>query len=400
MFFLLGNTCSNLQKRFQFTNGVNLFLDEGWTHTEVKNKSVFYKGYCLDYNIDSDIKSIIEDDNPVEGLFCVIMFNHDTDMVTFKYSAMRGFPVNHTDDCITNLPLENSHRLPTPIRIVMDKGVVRRLDEHTPFVPYVSDKIVDGFITPAVAASIIGDILYDNVCRFVDNNPVKLNFSFSGGIDTLTIWSVLSRVTTNYTVDLDKIVRMGDGRETHPFKQEYVTDLHKEIKKHHWGYRQIECSEDAKYFITGFWGDEIMFRNPAHINYLANVTGTTAEQLAKDNPHSYMSNYLLKEKNHKIVSKREVYNAEMAKNKVMDEVTNDPQMWHINNNIYFSPFFDFRILEVMWNLSLEDILDQSLNATIQKHIVKSFRTEMLPFLDSFKNDSASSYVNFRKNYLQ
>lgn len=400
MFFLLGNSCSKLQKRFEFTNNVSLFLDEGWTHTEIKNKSVFYKGYCLDYNIDSDIKSVIDDDRPVDGLFCIIMFNHDTDMITFKYNTMRGFPVNHTDDCITNLPLENSHRLPTAIHIVMDKGVVRRLDDHTPFVPYVSDKLTDGFITPAVAASIIGDVLYDNVCRFVDNNPVKLNFSFSGGIDTLTVWSVLSRVTTNYSVDLDNIIRMGDGKETYPFNLKYVSDLHEYVKDHYWGYKQIPSYKDNKYIITGFWGDEIMFRNPIHLNYLANVNGTTAGQLAKDNPHSYMSVHLLKEKNAKIVNKREVYDLETAKNKVIDEVTNDPQMWHINNNIYFSPFFDFRILEVMWNLDIEDLIDQGLNATLQKLIVKSFRTEMLPFLDSFKNDPASSFENFRKNYLQ
>ena len=73
---------------------------------------------------------------------------------------------------------------------------------------------------------------------------------------------------------------------------------------------------------------------------------------------------------------------------------------NINNNIYFSPFFDFRILEVMWHLSAEDILDQGLDAAIQKLVVKSFRSEMLPFLDSFKNDPASSFENFRKNYLQ
>ena len=73
------------------------------------------------------------------------------------------------------------------------------------------------------------------------------------------------------------------------------------------------------------------------------------------------------------------------------------QMWHFDNNLTFNPFFDIRITDVMMKLSIDDIIINAINGTIQKNIVKRFNPQLLSILSDYKNEK-SVFGNFRKNF--
>ena len=75
----------------------------------------------------------------------------------------------------------------------------------------------------------------------------------------------------------------------------------------------------------------------------------------------------------------------------------DHQMWHFDNNLTFNPFFDIRITDVMMQLSIDDIITNAMNGTIQKDIVKRFNPQLLLILSNYKNEK-SVFGNFRKNF--
>ena len=75
----------------------------------------------------------------------------------------------------------------------------------------------------------------------------------------------------------------------------------------------------------------------------------------------------------------------------------DYQMWHFDNNLTFTPFFDIRITDVMMQLSIDDIIINALNGTIQKDIVKRFNPQLLSILSNYKNEK-DVFGNFRKNF--
>ena len=90
MFFYLGNNCELLNKQTE-----NVFTDLGWKTIN----DVYYKGYCLDYSIDSNIGKILSGDKP-QGIYCVIQNNK------IFHSEIRPFPLYRKGDELTNLKLE------------------------------------------------------------------------------------------------------------------------------------------------------------------------------------------------------------------------------------------------------------------------------------------------------
>lgn len=386
MFFSIGKEYSKLPERFDF-NGVKLHTDAGWSQAQVNGKTVFYKGYCLDYPI-AEISAILKHEGHLDGIFCIIIFDHETNTVSFKHGDMRGYPIHYIEDQIHNIPFEAGDLLPIEKHIVMQNGVTSVLYNSTELYKYP----VEGIISLDTASELIGNILEDNIKRFLKHNPVNLHCAFSGGIDTLTCWAILSTLTDEYTTNVDAILNNNELRPTNTYP------FFDELTAIEWGYFETGVYSDAKYIITGFWGDEIMLRNPVQFNYLANIQGKTAAHIVAENPDTYMTKYFLKGKNTKKINKLEEISFDKFTHIAFSSVAYDFQIWHIDENIHFSPFYDKRIIDVLLHLNEADLIENSLHVTIQKNIIKRFNPIMLSYLDDFKNDMTVNFVNLKKNY--
>jgi hypothetical protein len=75
----------------------------------------------------------------------------------------------------------------------------------------------------------------------------------------------------------------------------------------------------------------------------------------------------------------------------------DHQMWHLDNNLTFSPFADIRIPELVNRMSVEDITRNCVTGQIQRNIVERFRPDLMCLLSNYKNEKGI-WLNFKKNF--
>jgi hypothetical protein len=145
--------------------------------------------------------------------------------------------------------------------------------------------------------------------------------------------------------------------------------------------------------IVGFWGDEIMLRNPDHIDILAKTKGTTAKELVK--PDDYMYKYLMKS-NYELSSQYSRSSEAVAHSIIKMWLSSDFQMWHLDEHIHYSPYFDIRIYKVMRKLSVDDIIRHGLTACIQRKIIDLVNPKFNLLLSDQKN-TEFNFVNYSKN---
>ena len=90
-------------------------------------------------------------------------------------------------------------------------------------------------------------------------------------------------------------------------------------------------------------------------------------------------------------------NDQALKDYLCDTVFGDWQMWHVDNNMTFSPFADIRIPQTINRLSVEDITKNSVSGLIQRDIIKRFKPELLSLVSDYKN-SKDVWANFKQNF--
>jgi hypothetical protein len=364
MFFFIGDTppLESLEKVDD-----RIFLDKGWSN----QGSIWYKGYSTECKLSDNLQSILRGYQPA-GKWCVI---HNEKVY---HPKLRGFPFCKSDSNQTNLLIENYES----ISCILEPNITNdtlSLDE---------------------AASIIGDILLENTQNFFKfNNIEKINVLYSGGLDTLTSWAVLDNVTTNYTLDA-YVPKETDTVLSLPHKlgriREYTSDLIEKISKDHWGYRISSCYIDTNWYLTGYYAEVLQFRDAEAIAALANYKNKYIDELAK--PHEYLYWFLKRPILDKYKKTMLTFTDDGDLKKYLyNTIFVDHQMWHFDNNLTFNPFFDIRITDVMMKLSIDDIIINAINGTIQKNIVKRFNPQLLSILSDYKNEK-SVFGNFRKNF--
>jgi hypothetical protein len=365
MFFYIGN-----DNPFQALTQIepNLYLDKGWSSKE----SIWYKGYSTDCKISEKLEDILQGYQP-EGKWCVIHNNY------VYHSKFRGFPLYQLDNQITNIQLDGYTFVPCKL-VPPNVDTTINLDE---------------------ASIIIGDILLENTKNFFKYNDIGTSFNvlFSGGLDTLSSWAVLDNVTKNYVLeayvpDLNKkynFVHDILGRI-----REYESDLMDKVSNDHWGYGISSFYTNTNWYLTGFYAEVIQFRDAEAIHALANYKGKYIDELAE--PTDYLYWFLKRPSLDKYKKEMLHFDDDQSlKRYLYDTVFVDYQMWHFDNNMTFSPFFDIRIADTMMKLSINDITKNSLTGITQRKIVERFNSQLLLILAEFKNERGP-FNNFRKNF--
>lgn len=373
MFFFVGN-----ESPLKALNKVHdkLYLDDGWASTVISGEMVWYKGYSTDINLSDDIATIVSHGYRPAGKWCAIVCdNNDYEIM---HPPLRGFPLYEREDSKTNLQLE---------------GYIP--DGHA-YRPTITDQST---ITLEQASTIIGDILLENTINFLKYNKIdEMNVLCSAGLDSTTSWAVLDSVTKDYTLhayipkDNDKLFReyMGVIRE-------YESDLLDKISQDYWGYSMMSGFKKPNWYLTGYYAEVIQYRDGMAINALANYQGKKIQELCSETDYLYhflhRPNIVEQYKDSMLVFE----NDQELKDYLYGTIFGDWQMWHVDNNMTFSPFADIRIPQTISRLSVEDINKNSVSGLIQRDIIKRFKPELLSLVSDYKN-SKDTWGNFRQNF--
>ena len=200
----------------------------------------------------------------------------------------------------------------------------------------------------------------------------------SGGIDTLTLYSFLKKFTKNF-----ELVDYEYKKWTHFYKHNW----HEHIKKY-WAYNQIHTwGEEPTTLITGACGDEYMLRGPATIKYLIDYYDIDFISLLKKNKDCYHYDYFMKEKNIDIFKQEKKVFAHKKDMifYILNILINDHQHWHLDNTICFTPFKNIELPNIVMNLEKDILIEQMLDAKINKDLILKNNPDDLQLLSKYKN---------------
>lgn len=372
MFFYIGNT-RPLTALIQVSE--TLYLDQGWNFFRVKDVNVWYKGYSTECDLSSKIEDIIDGYQPAGKWCCLVQKDNK---IGIKHPIHRGFPLYALDDSITNLKLPNYN-----------------------FVNFMlSFPEVTSNISLSEASVKIGNILLENIQDFYKYNRVsKMNVLFSGGLDTLTVWSLLDTVTPIYNLDV-YIPKKSDNvlAKWSNATSEYESDLIDHVREGYWGYEISRFFSEPNYYITGFYAERHQLREVTNGLAIAHYLKKSINDLLSTTDYLYhfLNRPDIVSKNKNVVSPNFKTEDEL-KIHMYQSITSDNQMWHLDNNFHFSPLFDKRITDLIVRLSIDDILFNLRHGHIQKEIIKRFRPDFLQLLSDYKNFK-DVFGNFKKNW--
>jgi hypothetical protein len=293
------------------------------------------------------------------------------------HSVLRGFPLYSLGRNKTNIQLSG-----------YDPAIYPSIPPQT-----------ESVLSLHEVSTMIGDILVENTKNFYRfNDPANMTALFSAGLDTLTAWAVIDQVTKNYTIsihlpnfkDRTFLEAMGSTRD-------YTSDLMDTVTKDYWGYHHACFYQKENWNITGYYAEVYTYRDGEAINAIANYHGKRIDELATETDYLY---WFLKRPN--IVEKYrdsmlEFSDDDDLKKFLWSTIWYDHQMWHLDNNLMFSPFADIRIPKLVNRMSVEDITKNCISGEIQKNIVKRFRPDLYALLSDYKNEK-DIWKNFKANF--
>jgi hypothetical protein len=363
MFFYIGDDCPiKSMKQVE----PRLFVDEGWN----QKSGIWYKGYSTECVLEDTIYDIVNGYQP-SGKYCVICNGE------VYHPILRGFPLYSLGSNKTNIQLSGYDPAIYP-SILPQSGSVLSLQE---------------------VSTMIGDILVENTENFYRfNDPVNMTALFSAGLDTLTAWAVIDQVTKNYTISIH-LPNFKDRTflEAIGATRDYISDLMDTVTKDYWGYYHACFYQKENWNITGYYAEVYTYRDGEAINAIANYHGKRIDELANETDYLY---WFLKRPN--IVEKYrdsmlEFSDDDDLKKFLWSTIWFDHQMWHLDNNLMFSPFADIRIPELVNRMSVSDITHNCVTGQIQRNIVERFRPDLLSLLSDYKNEK-DIWKNFKENF--
>ncbi len=362
MFFYIGENCPIKSLEQKTTK---IFLDKGWQEYNIQDKQYWVKGYSTECVLFDNLEKIILGYKPA-GKWAVICEDGQ-----IYFPALRGFPIHKNEINVrTNIPLDNF------------------VDEY-----YDITKIVrpDQKITLDQAADEINFVLTENIKNVLKYNAIdKLRVLFSGGIDTLTVWSIVE----NLGLDYDLYINTPKHNNIFRVTQEYQSDLIDICRKKFWGYKMTSCFSEKNYYLTGFYSERVQLREVSQGHAIANFRKLQLHELPKKSDYLY---WFLQRPVNKINNQPHIDNEHDLIQYCNQSVFYDHQMWHIDQNFHISPFNDLRITEIINKLTLDDIITNALDATIQKKIISKNKLDFLQILSNYKNEKGV-WMNYIKNF--
>jgi hypothetical protein len=372
MFFYIGKS-PPLSALFQVDH--DIYLDKGWEFSILNDIKIWYKGYSTDCTIKDSLSQILDGYLP-NGKWCVITKYKDS--IKLLYPTHIGFPLYQTDKCLTNLYDKEYNFLGTTLAMPNDSPSIT-MDE---------------------AIIQIENILLDNIEKFYQYNKIQtINLLFSAGLDTLTVWALLDFLNIEY--NLDVYIPKKDDRTLSQVvnaSSDYGSELITFVRKNYWGYEISRIFESHNWNITGFYAERHQLRAVDNIVLLSNFMGKSIFDMVSPDDYLYKFIYrpdiykkIINQDEQKFASETEL------KKCLYRSIYSDNQMWHIDNTFHFSPFFDRRITDIVYRMSLDDMILNFRSGYIQRKIIERTRPDFLSLVSRYKN-CGQQFENFNKNW--
>lgn len=212
----------------------------------------------------------------------------------------------------------------------------------------------------------------------------------TGGIDTVMLLALVKTCEVNC-----------DIIDYEYFRYDKFTNVNLEnIQQQHWGYQQIHHWQEPTMLLSGACGDEFLFRGPYTIGLWAAWHGIDLEKILSNNT-GYHVKYYLQEKNLKVfkdcfdtrkdIRKQFPYYVDLLR-QILNINANDHQHWHLGNTLTYTPYKDLELTKIVLQLDPEFLIEQILNAEINRQVIKKLDPDCLKLLSNQKNYNSRQHL--------
>lgn len=387
MFFSIKNKIDNeFDATYSLGNNFYLNIDSGWTIKKYADCVIYFKGYSDSYAMEELLQKIYTDSNiNQDGNFTAVV--NRSDEVILKTDNCRAYPlyISFGNDLqISNLyskdkkiEFDHSVRLSKKDRQIILNDV-SKFPKH------------DRANTIEEAVHYIDKILSSNIKNFLANNKNPIKIFLTGGIDSMLIYSYIKKFTKEY-----KLLEYEFRKWTKFSKnnwQKIIQTSESYRQSHSWG-------DESVVLVNGFYGDQFFFRDAACLNLICeHYKKKLSEQTQKYN-NSYNSDYfnlkstmefvenISSQKKYKIIQK----DINKTKEYCINMLASSYFVWHLDHTIYYTPFKNLKIPNIILDLPIDAIIDNAFNCTIQKKLLQNNDDKLLSIV--YKKKNAGDYQN-------
>lgn len=373
----------------QYTLGeLVLNTDNGWHTYSTSSHKVVYKGYTDIGSVILLIDDIIKQQQPViTGNFCCVVYNTETNDITFNTDRYRGFPIYYNNNEVTNLEnLDNTvysdniisvnQQLELSYPLKSNFDLIGTINTNTLTANEVIDQI-DLLLTEKTK----------NFIRYI-NRPIKVHLS--GGVDSLLVYSYLQKHTDNY--ELIKCQH---------FDYDRFWLLNEHLIKQNWSYTQLHHWRESCVLTSGAPGDEFMLRSPTTASMFLKYNNVNIRDvITADCLHYNYFNRLKHQELFDSVQLNKMLTKEKFYHTLCDTILNDWQHHHIGNTLTWTPLRDLRIFKLLLQLPLNDAMGQILNSNISQQLIERNFPNGTKLISDQKNSGApmKNLVEFYQNF--
>lgn len=342
--------------------------DPGWTWSG----SFVYKGYADQIAMDQ-IPLHFDQCNAYTGNFCAVNFEHNR--ITIRHNRNRSFELWHDDQTVTNLPPPQGRE-----NVWASHGVVIDSSQQL-FAITTDNRPHTGSLTWNQALDRVLEVLEQNIQEFVAVNNPHIRLYLSGGIDTLMLYSLLTRLKIPFELIT----------ATHYDQDEFTTRNH-EALNYFWNYSQIHHWREPAWLATGSHGDEYFLRGPEVIAMLTSWHNIDFQKIMWDNPDAYHAHYFRKYEtvfktawDNRQSFQKQYPTVESLHAHIINFLINDYQYYHLGNTLTWTPFRNIEIVRILLQVPIIELLPQFISADFSRHIIARTDPELLKSLSQFKN---------------
>jgi hypothetical protein len=226
--------------------------------------------------------------------------------------------------------------------------------------------------------------ILDKVCaalvdqaQSLDSMDLPIRAASTGGVDTAVVRAALDHAGVKYTL-VDQTTQHKSPNH------QYVWDNNERAGGNFWGYDQLANTEEPHIQATGFWGDEWMQRNPLYVSmYLHQHGRDIAHEFDSVLGEAYMTRFFDQEYRDKIQSFDHTAD---PMQKMIDMMTNDFQMWHMDECLTWTPLHSPEVFQFLLRLPPEAAIAQCLHADFSRQLIQMLNPKLLKSLNRHKNN--------------
>jgi len=358
--------------------------DNGWSHAR---GCVFYKGYADTASLDR-VACDFDLAGTHTGNYAII--HYTADKIILRHNRNRGFELWHNDYCVTNLPgIDQAKNIWASHEVHVLANWTQTLHRVD-----TDDLAIPGSLSWTQAQNLVLQILDQDVKNFFAHNRASMKLYYSGGVDTLLLYSLLAW----HDQDFELITY------TH-YEQDEFVGRNQENLNFFWNYKQMHHWTDPTWLATGSHGDEYLLRGPEVIAMLTSWHDINFAEVMTDSADHYHARYFAKHADLWNRAWQDRYRfqdqhptLEHLHEHVINFLLNDYQYLHLGNTLTWTPFKNIQLVRILLQCDINELLPQFTNAALTKQLIARTDPALLDSLSRYKNWNATENVLQLVNY--